>query len=361
MLAILSFQILCGLVSPIVGGFMDRFAMRWLVVVGAVSMSTGLALLSMATEFWQVILVYILFLPPGMLLTGTLASQTMVSKWFTEKRGVAIGLSAMGTSLGGLTIPLITTALIDAYAWQGALMILAVVSIMVPLNFLILRHEPPAPASEEHADSHPTQTVWTSRQILTSVAFWIPIVSLIPMNAAFGGVQFNLGAYMQDLGYEQSVAAQLISVTAFTMIIGKMFFGALGDRVDHRWLFWTMAVLVFFSMGLFEGEPTITELIIASVMMGFAVGGVMPMMGIAYSSRFGTVSFGKILGYVNLFMMIGSFGSILSGWVFDLTGSYDYAFWVFAAMVLPGAVATWFLPPVDTADPDPELIEATSS
>ena len=71
------------------------------------------------------------------------------------------------------------------------------------------------------------------------------------------------------------------------------------------------------------------------------------MMGIAYSARFGTLSFGKVLGYVNLFMMIGSFGSILSGWVFDLTGSYDVAFLIFAAIVVPGIIATWFLSDVN--------------
>ena len=71
------------------------------------------------------------------------------------------------------------------------------------------------------------------------------------------------------------------------------------------------------------------------------------MMGIAYSARFGTLSFGKILGYVNLFMMVGSFGSILSGWIFDFTGSYDAAFWIFALIVLPGIIATCFLPAVN--------------
>ena len=97
------------------------------------------------------------------------------------------------------------------------------------------------------------------------------------------------------------------------------------------------------------------------MLQGFAVGGVMPMMGISYSERFGTLSFGKILGYVNLFMMAGSFGSILSGWVFDLTGSYDLAFWIFGVLVIPGVVATWFLPQLtvdhlDKKEPGVELL-----
>ena len=159
-------------------------------------------------------------------------------------------------------------------------------------------------------------------------------------------MQFNLGAYMHDLGYSQTTAAQLISLTAFAMIIGKFFFGALGDRVDHRRLLWIMSLLQLSALVLYEGSPDHLSLIAAAALQGLSVGGVMPMMGIAYSARFGTLSFGKILGYVNLFLMFGSFGSILSGWVFDLTGSYDVAFRIFILITLPGIIATWFLPGV---------------
>jgi MFS family permease len=112
MVAILAFQVVTGLLSPMLGRLMDQFFMRRMVITGAVSMGLGLALLSQATQFWQIILVYSTLLPVGMLLCGTLASQTMVSKWFTGNRGLAIGLSAMGTSIGGLIIPMMVIELI---------------------------------------------------------------------------------------------------------------------------------------------------------------------------------------------------------------------------------------------------------
>ena len=190
MLAILAFQIMTGLLSPFIGQLLDQYAMRKLVVYGAAFMGTGLFLLSRATEFWQVIFVYTVILPVSMLLTGTLASQTMISKWFSSERSLAIGLSAMGTSLGGLLIPMITTALIDRYAWEGAFMVLAVGSlvILIPLNFVILRFEPTGKVEQREDSTEPWQRVWRSREILSDRAFWIPIVSLIPLNAAFGGV-----------------------------------------------------------------------------------------------------------------------------------------------------------------------------
>lgn len=346
MLAILLFQIVTGLLSPVLGRYMDQFAMRLLVLSGALAMSLGLFLLSLATEFWQIVALHVTLLPVGMILTGTLASQTMVSKWFTEKRGLAIGVSSMGTSLGGLSVPLVTTWLIGQQGWQGAYLVLATLSLilLVPLNYLVLRHDPPILRLQASATSGVEMKTWTTRQILESWAFWIPVLALIPINAAFGGTQFNLGAYMSDLGYGQAVAAQLIAITSGAMIVGKLVFGSLGDRVDHRKLYWLMACLLLVSMYFYEGSPGRPALFLAASLQGFATGGVMPMMGIMYSSRFGTLSFGRVLGLVNLFLMIGSFGSILSGWIFDLTQSYDAAFQVFALLLLPGTIVMYFLP-----------------
>ncbi len=346
MLAILAFQVTAGLLSPVLGRLMDHFVMRRLVIVGALSMGLGLALLSLATQFWQIILIYSTLLPIGMLLCGTLASQTMVSKWFTGNRGLAIGLSAMGTSIGGLIIPMVIIELIARHEWQDTMLILSVVStvILIPLNLFVLRFEPPSAGGESGSAQLVDSRTWTSREILASKTFWIPVLALIPINAAFGGVQFNLGAYMSDLGYGQSFAAQLIAVTSFMMIVGKLFFGALGDHMDHRKLYWLMAVLLIVALSFYEGSPGKPELVLAACIQGFATGGVMPMMGIMYSARFGTLSFGRVLGYVNLVIMVGSFGSIFSGWVFDMTQSYDVAFWIFMALLLPGVIIMFFLP-----------------
>ena len=346
MLAILAFQIITGLLSPIFGQLMDLFSMRWLTILGAALMGLGLALLSKATQFWQIILIYSTLLPVGMLLCGSLISQTMISKWFSDKRGLAIGLSAMGTSIGGLIIPLIAMELIANHGWKGALLILSVASttILIPLNLFVLRFEAPAAKQTLETNQPLGERGWSSRGILTTKTFWIPVAALIPINAAFGGVQFSLGAYISDLGYEQSLAAQLIAITSLMMIIGKFFFGYMGDRIDHRKLYWIMACLLTNGLLLYEGSPERRDLLIAAGLQGFATGGVMPLMGIIYLSRFGTLSFGKVLGYVNLVIMIGSFGSIFSGWVFDLTGSYNVAFQVFIALILPGSIIIFFLP-----------------
>jgi|TARA_B100002003_G_C14154029_1_gene555309 MFS family permease len=346
MLAIFCLQATVGLVSPLLGRLFDQYSIRNLVITGALSISLGLFGLSQAKYFWQVVIIYASFLPVGLVLCGTLASQTLVSKWFTSNRSLAIGISASGTSIGGFIFPLLTVELIIAFEWQTSLLVLSVISLMilVPLNLFALKASPPAREAPGGKVHDLDLKAWTSRQILGTRMFWIPVVGLIPINAAFGGVQFNLGAYVSDLGFDQQAAAQLIAITALTMIFGKFMFGGLGDRVDHRKLYWLMVLLLAGSLVLYQGSPGWTELVMAASLQGLATGGVMPMMGIIYSSRFGTFSFGRVLGFVNMFLMIGSFGSIFSGWIFDIFQSYDYAFRLFLVLLVPCAVAMFWLP-----------------
>ena len=71
--------------------------------------------------------------------------------------------------------------------------------------------------------------------------------------AAYGGVQFNLGAYVGDLGFEPGLAALLITTIALGQIAGKLVVGSLGDKVDHRVLYWFMAGFTGLSLFLYAG------------------------------------------------------------------------------------------------------------
>lgn len=345
MLAIFMLQIGTGFLSPLAGRLLDTDWLRLLVLLGVLVLAGGLLLLSLASAFWQVMAIYCTAMPLAMALCGSLSSQTMIGKWFKAGRSLAIGVSAMGTSIGGFLMPPLVAELIALWDWQFSLVILAAatLALMVPLNFAILKARPPAQA-DGMEDGHPDSRIWSNREILTSRSFWIPVQGFVPVNAAFSGIQFNIGAYVSDLGFSPALAAQVIAVTSVTMIGGKLVFGSLGDRVDHRWLYWLMAAFMFAALLLYQSATGRQELFLAAILQGFATGGIMPMIGIVYVTRFGAASFGKVLGLVSLFLMAGGFGSILSGYIYDWTQSYDLAFWLFALLLIPCSVAMAWLP-----------------
>jgi MFS family permease len=189
--------------------------------------------------------------------------------------------------------------------------------VLVPINLIVLRVKPPTPDTANAHSIDPLHRIWCSREVLSTRIFWIPIAGLIPINFAFSAVQFNLGAYVSDLGFTQSFVAQLISIGSISMIIRKFLFGGLTDRVDHRFLFWSMSLFLCAALLLYQGIPDRAELLAAAILQGIASGGIMPMMGNTYASRFGTQSFGRVLGLAYLFTMIASFGSLLAGWLFN--------------------------------------------
>lgn len=347
MLAISLLQVGMGVVSPFAGRAMDVLPMRVMVVAGACCMAAGLWLAAHAQALWQILLVYALLFPPAMAMTGTLAAQTLVTRWFRDKRGLAIGISATGTNLGGMVFPFLVAGWLVASGWRDTLEWLALVGLVlvVPLGWLVLSRQPrlPEPGSPAH-EARAAARRWGTREILSTRMFWIPVAGMLPLQTAFGAVQFNLGAYADDAGLTSSQAANLIALCSFCMILGKFLFGGLGDRLDHRWLYWMAAVSMSGGMLLLFGTPPVALLTLGVVLVGLAGGGILPMLGLVFGARFGIESFGRVMGLVMLTITFGAVGPFLAGWIYDVSGSYDAAFLTFVALFVPAAVLMRWLP-----------------
>jgi MFS family permease len=346
MLAVSMLQVGMGLLSPFAGRALDALPMRALICVGSGAFATGLWLAAHASALWQILLVYGLVFPFAMALTGTLASQTLVARWFQDNRGLAIGISAMGTNLGGIVLPFVVAGLLPGLGWRDTLIWLgwAGLALVAPLGWLVLGRRPARIAPGEGTASAASPRQWTTRAILGSRLFWIPVVGMLPLNTAFGAVQFNLGAYAKDLGLGPGDAANLIALCSVSMIVGKLFFGGLGDRLDHRYLYWIAAASMSTAMIVLQGEPPLSLVTAGVVCVGLAGGGILPMVGLIHGARFGVASFGRVMGLVMLTVTLSSLGPFLAGWIFDRTGSYDQAFMLFMLLFLPGILLMRWLP-----------------
>ncbi len=345
MLTISIAQVVSGLLSPFVGRAMDTFPLRWFVLCGLVLMVLGLLAASIAQALWQIQLVYATLFPLALTLMSTLASQTLITRWFVDKRGIAIGLSATGTNLGGIVFPLLVAVGLAAIGWRETMVWLALAALLLvgPLTWWVLQREPPVRRSAGGAELS-SGRLWNSGQILRSAMFWIPSLALVALNLGFGAVQFNLGAFGRDVGFSASAAANLIALNAVCMIVGKFFFGAIGDKADHRVMYWMAAMAMAVGMVMLQGEPSAAEFITGVVMVGLSGGGILPMFGVVFGSRFGVASFARVMGFAMLVMTVGAFGPWLAGYAYDLTGSYDIAFQTFLALILPATVLMFWLP-----------------
>jgi MFS family permease len=350
-----------GLVAPFAGRAMDAMSIRALVCTGATTAALGMALISQASAFWQIILIYGTLITAGTLLSGPLAAQTLAAKWFRGRRGLAIGLSTVGTSLGGFVMAPLIALLYLNFGWRTAHLVLAVamIAIIVPLVWTVVRNTPEERGVAADPD-RPGQPVgsaaisirYTAAEILRQRTFWVMIVAFVPMVTAFGGIQQNLGPFARDAGIGDQQTAYLISIFSGVMIAGKIFFGAMADRFDQRLLYWLAVGTLTVAMWLMMTGPDFARLVLIATLLGFAAGGFLPLLGAIVGSRFGPASFGQVMGLIGPFMTISALGPLVAGRLRDATGSYDSVLLLFMALLVPAALGIFFLKPIaPAADP----------
>lgn len=349
MLAISAFQVANGLAAPFVGRHLDKMSLLWPVLIGYVLYCSGLALLSIANAYWQVIVIYASFLAVGQILFGTFVSQMLINRWFDQNKGLALGISATGTSLGGILFPLLISQALSSYSlstiFQTAVGLFLVV--LVPINFFLLRIQPPTSTTKQVDGVAQTaeQPTWTTKSILSSTAFWIPMVALLSVSMSFVAIQTNLGVYLSDLGYTASFTGQMIALIAGMMIVGKLLYGKLADSLDHQYILFFMGVTSIAGIALLMLMTDKVSLLMAAALLGISSGGLIPITGVVFAARFGAASFGQVVGLVMMVMILGSLGPIYAAWIYDLFGSYYYAFISFIVLIVPAMVVLKWLPP----------------
>ncbi len=134
--------IMGGLFSVLFGGMSDRFGSRMIITGGSVIFAVGCFLMSGVSAIWQVYLFY------GVLINlwGSPANVSLLStamRWFSKKRGLVSGIVKVGTGLGIMIIPLLSSQLINAYGWRNAFTILGVICLVIVLPLAqFLRRDP---------------------------------------------------------------------------------------------------------------------------------------------------------------------------------------------------------------------------
>lgn len=344
MLTVALMQVGVGLISPFVGRALDSYPTQWVVTTGLTALVVGLTLAQHVTSLFQLWVVYATFMPLAMALMGSLSAQTLVTRWFRGQRGLALGISSMGTNLGGIIFPLLVAGWLLEMGWRDVMQNLLVVAVVLvlPATWLILSRKPQI--SEAFIeDTAADARIWTNKEILSSSLFWLPFFGIVPLSMAFGAMQFNLGVITKDIGLAANITANFIALSSISMVLGKLFFGALGDRIDHRYLYWLANGTTLLALGLIAAADDIMIMALAVIAMGVSGGSILPLMGLMYSSRFGTASFGRVIGLGTLTIVFGSISPIVAGWTYDVFSSYNYAYLSLTAILIPAAISMFYL------------------
>ncbi len=334
MMAFAGMTVMAALLSPFGGMLIDSFPARRLVMAGIALYSLGFLLISQATQAWAVIAVFTLLMPMAVVLTGPLMSQSLVARVFEEKRGTAIGICALGTSLGGFVMPPLLASLLAVMDWRIVAMLVAGVigAGLLPLAFLILGAAPrPRPAGERtHGARSSVELIRNPDVLKLAIAYAIPA-------ALFSAVLQNMGLYARDLSVSQPQAGFIVSITAILMAGGKLSSGFLADRISQAAIYYTLTGLAGAGILLTALASDYPSLAAGVFLLGTTAGGLLPLIIVVASQRFGSENFGRVMGLIMAVASLSGLAPLFAGWIRDLSGSYQPAFMLLLPLLLLAA------------------------
>lgn len=343
----LVFAIMAALACPFIGGLVDRWSPRKVLLPFIACFALCLVGVSMMTA--SPALIWLLFGACGLTAVGLtpVPYARIISTRFQRHRGLALGITVAAVGCGLAIAPIVAGSIIATSGWRSAFMAYAVgviVLAFVPVALLLKHTGSEAEASartakQQLAGMDAPEAVRTWRFWALLVAFFLGVVAVI-------GTISHTVPMLIDRGLPMKQAASVISMVGLSAIVARVVCGWLLDRLSGPLL-----AVVFFIV------PAVGIMIMASglggawpyvgaALLGVAVGSEVDLLAYFVGGYFGLRAFGKIYGFLFAAFSLGSgVGPFLSGVAFDHFRSYHQIFVVYEFMLLAAILLVMRLGP----------------
>lgn len=332
------------LLMPVAGIMFDRYSMRWIISAGLALFAAGLYVLAQSQTIGEYIIFFGLTMAVGNTLASSPAAQTVIARWFSKSRGRAMGISAIGTSVGGIAVPALVVVLLESIGWRAALEVIAALAMFVVLPVVIVsvRGKPAdigleaEPAADSTADVVVDQSM-SLGQILCHPCYWFIGLPLGLLFSAYTVGLVNIAPYAISLNVSAAGASALIMSIAIMGFVGKLGFGLVADRVNLKWALWAVMGLALVGFLILAAQPDYPVMLLATGLMGLAAGGMVPVWGAMMAAAFGLLSYGRAMGMMGpllTLLVLPSFTVV--GRLFDISGSYQLPLLIFAGVIATG-------------------------
>lgn len=339
-----------GAIAFGVGAASDRYGPRRVLALSGLLVGAGYLFASIIDALWQLYLLQGVLLGVGM--SGMyLVPTATVSRWFSEQRGLALGIVLAGLNLAYATGGPLCAFLINTVGWRAAYLLLGGVvwSIAVPASLFM--RDPPAGdgarigvARADHGVAasplapHAQATAGaTFREAVTDRRLWFLFVSWLLLGFALMMVAVHLVPYMNDRGLTLERASLALTIYGISSIAGRLVFGAAADRLGTRPTFWFCLVLELLPLVSVLAAPPPWALYFLIMWFGLGAAGSDTAVVKVASEVFGIRAIGAIIGALGFGWRCGAaLGPAVAGFLYDLTGSYSLPFGLASAGLLLG-------------------------
>jgi MFS family permease len=328
-----------GFSLPLWGKQIDRKGTRLIITI--VSVLFGLSLIYMG--FVQnALMVGVGFVFIRMLGQGSLGlvSQTAINHWWSQKRGMIMGISGLLMSLLGMgAFPNLVYRLIAAFDWRIIYIILGIslLVIMAPLGYIFIRNRPEDyDLLPDGLTTHTSETFegddlnilteenWTLKEAFKTKAFWVFSLALSLFTLLITGLTFHLVSIFQTQGLDAGTAAWVFLPLSVTAALVNLIVGYLSDHFPLRHLLAIGLVLLGLSQVLVLTLQGFGSVLAFGIVLGSANSFIRTLGTVAWPTFFGREHLGSIYGFTSAMSIVGAaLGPLPFGYVFDWIGSYQ--------------------------------------
>lgn len=311
----------------LIGRFVDRFGIRAPLLLASLGLGGGFLAASQASSLAVFALLQGVLIGFGSAATfGPLIAD--ISHWFARRRGLAVSVTAAGNYFAGAIWPLVIEELMQGHGWRGAYLTVGVVClvVLVPASLLLARPAPHRLRGSDGrlpADPPPPRSTSLSPGALQGIL----ILAGIGCCVAMAMPQVHIVAYCVDLGFGVARGAEMLSLMLAGGIVSRIGSGLLADRIGGIWTLLIGAVLQCLALFLFLPYDSLVSLYVVSLVFGLAQGGIVSSYAIVVREYLPAREAGSRVGAVITATIAGmALGGWMSGFIFDMTGSYQAAF-----------------------------------
>ena len=317
---------LYGLMGPFAAVLMERFGLRRVVVCGLALVGGAMALVTLASQLWQLFVLWSLMLGLGTGMTAMVLGAVVASRWFNARRGLVVGLLTASSATGQLVFLPLAAWMIEHWGWRSAVLPIVAAALVVGALALWLMRDRPAdvglqPYGDAATSPLPPAVMHvgfgTPFRVLAEAArqrtFWVLAGTFFICGLSTNGlVQTHFISLCGDNGLSPVPAASVLAAMGAFDLVGTVLSGWLSDRYDNRkLLFWYYGLRGLSLFWLPHSGFTLVGLGVFAMFYGLDwIATVPPTVKLA-GSAFGPQKAGMVFG------------------------------WVFAAHQLGAAVAAW--------------------
>jgi MFS family permease len=343
------------LVLPVIGRSTDRFGVLRVALAGTFLVPLGIASYSLMTgSFTQYVLIFVAVLALGSM-TGPLVYTRLIAEYFVRARG--LGLTVVNSApalMAMLAVPLLNQSILD-HGWRSTYLLLAGLTLVISVVAVLLipRRAPPKDRLVA-APEEPPAPVLDSKEafsiILRSGLFWLIIVAtvLCMIQTQLHASQMNL--MLIDNGLTTSAAAGIVSIYAFSTILGRVGCGLALDR-------WSTPIVTFVSMilpamGFFllaTPYDSYWVIVFAMFLAGLSMGAESDLVAYLVARYFHLRIYNTVLSLLmSATFLASAMGSILISTSLQVSGSFSPFLYGISFAILAGSFMFLAMPRGDT-------------